>query len=53
MFSTIATIVMKLRKPSGICNSESLMEWRLKKAAEYGYMMAMGQFINTNKNTWK
>ena len=53
MFSAIATIVMKLRKPVDICNSESLMEWRLKKAAEYGYRMALGQIINTTKNTWK
>lgn len=53
MFDAVATIVMKMRKQRGICNSESLMEWRLKKAAELGYMMAMGQFIKTNKNTWR
>lgn len=53
MFDTIATIVTQMRVPTEIRNSDFAMEWRLKKAAEYGYMMAMGQFINTNKNTWK
>lgn len=56
MFDTIATIVTQMRVPTEICNSDSAMDWRLKKAAELGYRMAMGQFINTAntyKNTWK
>ena len=53
MFDTIALIALQMRPPTEICNSESTTEWRLRKAAELGYMMAMGQFINTNKNTWK
>lgn len=56
-YKALAQAVMRMKRPHGICNDYSDLEWRLTKAVEMGYKMAVGEIVgniisNTNKS-WK
>lgn len=37
----IKAIVLKMRPPTGVYGSMNIEEWRIEKAAELGYMLAL------------
>ena len=43
MFKAIAQLVARMTPDKIMCNKESVIEWQLEKAVEYGYMLAMSQ----------
>lgn len=53
-YKALAQVVMRMKRPHGICNDYSDLEWRLTKAVEMGYMMAVGEIVgNITKKSWK
>ena len=53
-FKALAQAIMRMRVPFGILNDCSVVEWRLTKAVEMGYKLAVSEMLETiNKKNWK